>query len=262
MSIIVSNPSSDRESKIKNAVNVIGRSKNALEFFEAVYTNKNYVKTIADILSVTSIKTAVRVLQVGKILTNNDIVQEVKDSTKRKAWKKIDFYTTNKSKILSLVKKSQNPLTKSKIKYQKKKNIGKKWDVFISYASQDKKIARSFVKELEKLDVKVWYDKDILKWGDSLMDSINTGLKNSIFGVVILSKTFFKKQWPMTELNALFSLKNSTGEKKILPLFYKISHADIVKQYPIFADIVGHSYDEGLEKLAKDLKKLIDEKRK
>ena len=261
MSTIVSNPSSDRESKIINAVNVIGRSKDALEFFEAVYTKKNYVKTIADILSMTSIKSDVRVLQVSKKLSSNDIVREIKDS-KRKTWGKIDFYTTNKSKILSMVKKSRNPLTPSKNKFHKNTKINKKWDVFISYASQDKKIAKSFVKELKKLDVKVWYDDDVLKWGDSLMESINAGLRNSIFGVVILSKTFFKKQWTMTELNALFSLENSTGEKKILPLLYKISHADIVKQYPILADIVSHSYNEGLEKLAKDLKKLIDKKRK
>lgn len=138
----------------------------------------------------------------------------------------------------------------------------KQWDVFISHATEDKQIATPLVGKLKEFDLNVWYDKDVLRWGDSLMESINNGLKKSIFGIVIFSKTFFKKRWTMTELKALVALANATGEKKILPLLYEISHKELTDQYPILSDIVARSWDEGLENLASEVKELIDEKKR
>jgi len=98
-----------------------------------------------------------------------------------------------------------------------------KFNVFICHASEDKDdVATPLAIKLQEVGVSVWYDKFSLKWGDSLTRSINEGLQNSLFGIVILSENFFKKNWPQTELGALVSLANITGEKKYFH-YYTIS---------------------------------------
>lgn len=120
MSVRVSNPSGDHGDKIDNAVEVIGKSKDALEFFKAVYTKKQQIKTIEDILNMTPISSNVRVLQVGKKLASHDIVELVKDEkTGLTAYRKIDFYSQNRNKIVSMVnnpKTRENFATKSRPK--------------------------------------------------------------------------------------------------------------------------------------------------
>jgi hypothetical protein len=71
-----------------------------------------------------------------------------------------------------------------------------KFDVFISHASEDKEVvARPLVAELESLGPRVWLDECQLTIGDSLRRSIDEGLSNSKFGVVILSHNFFSKTY-------------------------------------------------------------------
>ena len=71
-------------------------------------------------------------------------------------------------------------------------------DVFISHAWEDKDaIARPLAEELRRRGFDVWYDEFSLKMGDSLRGSIDYGLANSRFGLVILSKNFFAKHWPV-----------------------------------------------------------------
>jgi len=120
MSVRISNPSGDHGDKIDNAAEVIGKSKDALEFFTAVYTKKQQIKTIDDVLSMTSISNNVRVLQVGKKLASHDMVELIKDEkTGLTTYKKIDFYAQNRNKIVSMVnnpKTRENFATKSRPK--------------------------------------------------------------------------------------------------------------------------------------------------
>jgi hypothetical protein len=77
----------------------------------------------------------------------------------------------------------------------------KQWDVFISHASEDKEsIVHSLAVALKDRGLQVWYDAFTLKLGDSLRASIDRGLVQSRFGVVVLSKHFFAKHWPLQEL--------------------------------------------------------------
>ena len=58
------------------------------------------------------------------------------------------------------------------------------------------------------------------------------------------------------------SLANSKENMRILPLFYKISHEEIVEKYPLLADFYGRSWDDGLDTLTQEIKKLVRQKRK
>lgn len=114
--------------------------------------------------------------------------------------------------------------------------IEKNWDIFISHASEDKE---SFVKPLadtlKSLGMRVWYDDFTLSIGDSLSRSIDTGLINSSYGVVVLSSSFLKKAWPEYELKGLFA-KEIGNNKLILPIWHQIDRDQLLKYSPILTD--------------------------
>ncbi len=80
------------------------------------------------------------------------------------------------------------------------------YDVFISYASEDEEsFVAALADLLTKFGVKVWFAPAVLKIGDSLSRSIDKGLANAKFGVVVLSKAYISKPWPEYELKGLTS---------------------------------------------------------
>lgn len=72
--------------------------------------------------------------------------------------------------------------------------INVEYDVFISHASEDKlTFVDDLVNALREKSIKVWYDSLNIKWGDSLRTQIDNGLKNSSFGIVVISEHYIKK---------------------------------------------------------------------
>lgn len=112
-----------------------------------------------------------------------------------------------------------------------------KRDFFISHASEDKDFVRQLVFELEARGATVWFDERDITVGDSLSEKIATGLKNSRFGVVVLSKSFFTKQWPRHELKGLVARKMRGEEATILPIWYRATADDVHRFDPSLADI-------------------------
>lgn len=132
------------------------------------------------------------------------------------------------------------------------------YDVFISHASEDKEdFVRALANELTKLGIKVWYDEFSLKIGDSLRRSIDRGLTNSRYGIIILSKNFFAKEWPQKELDGLIA-KEVNGRKVILPIWHNITKEDVLKYSPILADKVAADTSKGsISQIAMKLKEVI-----
>ena len=128
------------------------------------------------------------------------------------------------------------------------------YDVFVSHASEDKDdFVRDFVKCLQQHGLKVWYDEFTLRVGDSLRRSMDNGLKNSRYGIVILSEAFFSKEWPQRELDGLFA-REVNGEKVILPIWHKISKNEVLKFSPIIADMLAlNTSSFTIEEIAKEI---------
>ena len=94
----------------------------------------------------------------------------------------------------------------------------KKFDVFISHASEDKKhLVRPLVDILQHYGAQVWYDEFALKPGTSLSRSIEKGLTDANFGLVVLSESFFRKSWTGFELQGLYSY-DVTNPGILIPL--------------------------------------------
>ncbi len=98
----------------------------------------------------------------------------------------------------------------------------------------------------------MWYDEFSLKMGDSLRGSIDYGLANSRYGVVVLSKNFFAKHWPVQELNGL-ATREVNGKKVILPIWHRVSFEEVRDFSPMLADKLASTSDTGLDKLVQDI---------
>jgi hypothetical protein len=112
-------------------------------------------------------------------------------------------------------------------------------DIFICHASEDKaKIVSPIVEALKQSDITYWFDEAEIKWGDSITQKINEGLRISQYVIVILSPAFIGKNWPERELNAVLSIEASKGEVKVLPLLVgsKKEQGDIISKYPLIND--------------------------
>lgn len=121
------------------------------------------------------------------------------------------------------------------------------WDVFVCHASEDKEaIARPLTVALTGAGLTVWYDEVTLTLGDSLRQSIDRGLAQSRYGVVILSPSFFNKNWPQRELDGLTTKEMSSG-KVILPVWHLIGRGEIERYSPTLADKLGVSTARGLK---------------
>lgn len=112
-------------------------------------------------------------------------------------------------------------------------------DLFISHASEDKAgFVKPLADELIDLGVSVWYDEYTLRIGDSLRRSIDKGLAESKYGLIILSKAFFEKNWTQYELNGLV-VREMEGDKVILPIWHNITKDEIMKLSPSLVDKVA-----------------------
>jgi hypothetical protein len=132
-------------------------------------------------------------------------------------------------------------------------DMAMQWDVFICHASEDKDdIVRPLVAALQTAGLKAWYDEFTLKVGDSLRRSIDRGLAHSRYGIVVLSPSFLKKEWPQKELDGLTALEVS-GRKVILPVWHKIDAVGIRQYSPILADRVATSSTKGIKKVVQDI---------
>ena len=133
------------------------------------------------------------------------------------------------------------------------------YDFFISHASEDKDgFVRGLAEALQTRGAKVWYDEFTLKVGDSLRREIDRGLNRSRYGIVVLSRHFFKKEWPQRELDGLVSLEGDSG-KRILPIWHEISMDEVTRHSPTIADKIALNTSlRSTDEIADELCRLIE----
>jgi hypothetical protein len=127
------------------------------------------------------------------------------------------------------------------------------YDVFICHASEDKDdFVRPLAEALQKEHVEVWYDEFSLKLGDSIRRAIDKVLRQSRFGVVVLSKAFFKKQWTQYELDGLTELE--IGKTKvILPIWHDVTRQEVLAYSPPLAGRKATLTSHGLHRVVVEI---------
>jgi len=109
------------------------------------------------------------------------------------------------------------------------------FDLYVSYASQDKDFARSLVSELAAQGISVWFDEGEIRVGDDILRHIEEGLEHSRYFVLIVSPAFFERSWTQFELGVALA-RPEVGKARVLPIYLGVD-ADTVRQHmPLLAD--------------------------
>lgn len=132
------------------------------------------------------------------------------------------------------------------------------YDLFICHASEDKEpFVRHLAETLREQHVAVWYDEFTLSVGDSLRRAIDRGLGSSRFGAIVLSKSFFAKEWPQYELDGLLEREIAARTTVMLPIWLDVEHSDVLKYAPSLAGRVAASSKRGVPDVAAKLIQVI-----
>lgn len=136
------------------------------------------------------------------------------------------------------------------------------YDAFICHAGEDKaEVAEPLARKLMERGFRIWLDKYELRIGDRLIQKIDEGLSASRYGVVIVSESFFAKEWPQSELNALAAIEASEGRKKILPVWHRINEAGVRVHSPLLAAVWAARTENGLDAIADEIAAVLRESR-
>src|SRR5262245_17395643 len=113
-----------------------------------------------------------------------------------------------------------------------------KWDVFISYASEDgDAVARPLAALLRAEGLRVWLDENELQVGDSVRAGLDAALSSCRFVAPVLSETYFEKAWTRRELDAC-TARESDNSVVILPVRHGLRAEDLVKLSPMLGSRV------------------------
>jgi hypothetical protein len=121
-------------------------------------------------------------------------------------------------------------------------------DLFISYSSKDTKFVARLAQDLHGRGVEVWWDKWMMKVGDSLHRKIQDGIKNSALLGVVLSPHSVSSPWVEKELNSALMKELEQKEVVVLPILYRDCDVPLFLRDKLYADFRS-SYEEGLRAL-------------
>ncbi len=128
------------------------------------------------------------------------------------------------------------------------------FDLFICHAGEDKgAVARPLSDAITQRGWTVWLDELALTVGDSLSRHIDAALAQSRFGAVVLSPSFFEKEWPQRELAGLVAREVDSRAKIILPVWHEVDHHYIAQRSPPLADRFAATTRDGIEAVAEKI---------
>lgn len=118
------------------------------------------------------------------------------------------------------------------------KTSHKQYDVFISHANKDKSdYVDLLYMSLRRLGINIFYDTEVIPWGDNWKKVILDGTDSSEFAIIVISENFFGREWTEKELHEFLERQNSCGQKIVLPLLHNISIEQLTEKYPALGDI-------------------------
>ncbi|MFC7339642.1 toll/interleukin-1 receptor domain-containing protein [Haloferula chungangensis] len=182
--------------------------------------------------------------------------------------KRMHFYTDSelsvdqRRELVALAKSKGIYLCVKDREYARKRAESESPLAFISHDSRDKdELVRELAHSLVKLMCPVWYDEFTLKVGDSLRQSIETGLKEARKCVLVLSPSFLgNKGWGRAEFDSVFTREILEQSNVILPVWHNVGVKEIYEYSPRLADKVGLSSALGVQEVARRLAGTIKSK--
>jgi TIR domain len=131
---------------------------------------------------------------------------------------------------------------------------------FISHDSRDKaSIALPIALGLQRMMCPVWYDEFSMSVGQSLRESIESGIKQCGYCILVLTPNFLRNGgWPKREYTMAFTKELVEEENRILPVWQGVTKKEVYEYSPHLADRLAVSWDLGEEEVCRRLYRAID----
>jgi TIR domain len=120
-------------------------------------------------------------------------------------------------------------------------------DAFLSYASEDTKVAQRLFAELSARGFDIWYAPMDLKVGQKLLDSIEEGMAQSRAGILLISPSYLAKGWPNYEMDTLMRYHIET-KKLLYPVWLNVTKEQVAARHSGLAGIVAVRINEGFDR--------------
>jgi hypothetical protein len=105
----------------------------------------------------------------------------------------------------------------------------------------------------------VWYDDFSMEVGQSLRESVEKGIKDCGFCILVLTPNFLKNGgWPKREYTMAFTKELVEDSAAILPVWHNVSRNDVYEYSPHLADRLGLRWSHGVEDVCWRLYRAID----
>jgi hypothetical protein len=141
--------------------------------------------------------------------------------------------------------------------------LASSYSCFISYSHQDRLFASRLHEDLTEIGVRCWLDAHELRIGDSLIDSIEGGLRACDRMVAVLSSHAIESRWLTTELRLAVELEKQRSSQVILPVrldnsvldtresVWQLIHDRYIADFTEWTD--SRKYKRAFASLARDL---------
>src|SRR5690606_35111680 len=130
---------------------------------------------------------------------------------------------------------------------------------FISYDSNDRKIAQPLAEQLRRLNCSVWYDEYSLKPAQSLRLSIEEGIKKCKRCILILSPNYFANEgWANIEFTSIFNKEVIEKNNIIIPIWYNVEPKDIYNFCPSLVDRIAIKWNDDVVQVSKKIANALD----
>jgi len=129
-----------------------------------------------------------------------------------------------------------------------------KYDVALSFAGEDRSIARQIAESLTKENLNVFFDdySSAELWGQNLFDYLEKVYADSRLCIVLLSKSYLEGQWTQNEFRNLIAHSKKRPSFSILPL-----HID---DAPVPGDLANLGYVQWDSVSPQDLTRMVKER--
>jgi TIR domain len=133
-----------------------------------------------------------------------------------------------------------------------KKNRGVNYRVFLSHSHKDRWIARQcarLIEEAAKARAEVFFDEEDIEGGQSIPDSIRTGIEKCDEFVVLLSRYSKDRPWVLIEVGAAWGLR-----KPIVAIVDKIGPKEMPDILSPYKAIDLNDFDQYINQFLKRTK--------
>jgi predicted nucleotide-binding protein len=127
--------------------------------------------------------------------------------------------------------------------------------VFISYAHEDKRVARAFADGLEGAGLRVWIDDNELLAGDSIIEQISKAVADVDFFCALVSEASRESRWCQHELN--LAMTRGIGREGATVIPVRVGHVAMPESIldKLYVQLDPNDVTDGVARIARDVRR-------